>query len=213
MSWQGTTAHSSQGYKYRDTIIIISSEIVYGHHQAGLACIAKTREEALKSLEDLMQKFDVKAKSSICRYKRFFELQHFSSWQSSEEYRNMALVRLKEISKGYSTGDFEAVFPYLDNACIFSSQWVLESLNGKERIIDYLRGEGETLRNHHACPKVVLAEEKGFGRFCLFMTQGKENDGALLFIELNKKYLITQISLCVSGFYDFQRYENDEKGD
>ena len=51
---------------------------------------------------------------------------------------------LEIISDGYEKGDFEPLFPYLAEDCVFESQWVLAPNTGYEAVVSYLTYKGET---------------------------------------------------------------------
>ena len=62
------------------------------------------------------------------------------------------------LKKGYETGDFSDVEQYLTDDSIFESQWVIEPLVGRKKIMKYLTGKGRTLVRENALAKAEFPQ-------------------------------------------------------
>ncbi|MDO4494103.1 MAG: hypothetical protein Q4C53_09490 [Clostridia bacterium] len=67
------------------------------------------------------------------------------------------------IAKGYETGDFGSLFPYLAKDCVFESQWVRQPNNGCDEVVAYLEGKGRTLRRNRCFAKAFIVKLRGNG--------------------------------------------------
>ena len=143
--------------------------------------------------------------------------------------------RLKTLCKCYSFGQFEALFPYLSDSCVFESQWVLSAMTEKGTIMDYLTGKGETLRRANCCPKCMIVELIGNlnmiknadvhinggkpqraslglwypeGKLAMLMRQetNGQNVSVLVDIQLDENDLISRIDLCMPELFRFRRF-------
>lgn len=155
-------------------------------------------------------------------------------WTDSRK-NDVLFERLKVLCNGYSTGKFDALFPYLSDDCVFESQWVLTPNVGKDAIIDYLTGKGETLRRTNSLPECTVVEfvgsfnpiknanihlnggEPQVGNLGLWYTDGKlamlmcqqldeEMISIIVDIKLNENNLISRIDLCMPELFRFKHY-------
>lgn len=62
------------------------------------------------------------------------------------------------MKKGYETGDFDSLFPFLAQDCVMESQWVLTPNIGYEVIKEYYTGKGETLAKNQSFPECTIVE-------------------------------------------------------
>ena len=113
----------------------------------------------------------------------------------------MQLKNHKIFAEAYSTLDVEPLIGALADDCVFESQMVLEPLEGKEAIENYLRGKFETLRNANApvscsLARVVSGSVLGaVGSPCVVMRQ-EEQEGVALLKQSNDGK-INRIDLCI----------------
>lgn len=131
--------------------------------------------------------------------------------------RNNVLKRYLEIlCKCYSTGRFDGIFPFMSEDCIFDSQWVFDALNGKNKVIRYLNGKGETLRKHKCCPTCMVVRFTTYpaGKFAMLMIQttGDEINRAIVDLQLDENDLISRIDLCIPQLYKFENVEGPFTG-
>ena len=65
---------------------------------------------------------------------------------------------LKEMGRGYETGDFSGLYPYLRKGCVMTSCWVLSCLLGPGAIVNYYNGKGEELRRRDCLARTTVVE-------------------------------------------------------
>ena len=143
--------------------------------------------------------------------------------------------RLKLLCKGYSTGKFDDLFPYLSDDCVFESQWVFIPNTGKEEVIDYLVAKGETLRRNGSFAECTIVEFVGSfnpiknanihlnggepqignlglwydeGKLAVLMRQQLEDELVSIIVEmdLDENDLISRIDLCMPELFRFKHY-------
>ena len=141
---------------------------------------------------------------------------------------------LEIISDGYEKGDFEPLFPYLAEDCVFESQWVLTPNTGYEAVVSYLTSKGKTLKESGSFPSCYIQELVGnintvkdidinvngekqhgsvglhypSGELCLLMRQDiddKTND-VILRIKLNDNEKISRIDLCMPELFKYRDF-------
>ena len=142
---------------------------------------------------------------------------------------------LSALRKGYSTGDFEGLFPYLAQDCVLESQWVLTPLCGYEEVVTYFSGKGKSIARDKCFPSCYIVELIGdcnpsgpaavsmkgvvphnpsfdemnaAGKLCLLMEQtiDGETNGLLVDIQLNEEENVKRIDLCVPELFRFQGF-------
>ena len=141
---------------------------------------------------------------------------------------------LEAFEKGYSSGDFSEVFPYLAEDCVMESQWVLTPNEGYQAVVDYLTGKGETLKRTGSFPSCSIVElvggmnpikdvdfhvngEKKHGSFgllynsgelCLLMEQNIDDktNGVMLCIKLTDDYKIARVDLCNPELFQYRDF-------
>ena len=141
---------------------------------------------------------------------------------------------LEAFEKGYCSGDFSSVFPYLAEDCVMESQWVLKPNEGYQSVVDYLTGKGETLTRTGSFPSCSIVElvggmnlikdadfhvngEKTHGSFgllynsgelCLLMEQiiDDKTNGVMLRIKLTDDYKIARVDLCDPGLFQYRDF-------
>jgi len=99
-------------------------------------------------------------------------------------------------------------FENLSDDCTYSSQYVFESLNGREKIIEYLSGKIDTIKKSGHRVKAKLATLKHGaslnpppGTPCVAMYQGDSEDiSAIVFFEV-KNGKIFKYDLCMPELY------------
>ncbi len=207
LKWQGTTAISVEIAEYKEALLVLTTEIVYGNHQTGLACIAPKDKWAETILDHCLMKHRITPASSRRRSERFFAFKRESKRKSSEEYQNALISCLRLVSDGYTTGNFTPLYSALSESCVFNSFWVLDSLNGKEQIVNYLSGKGEAIKRARSFPQCILAEVVNMGTYGLYMHQGADTEGVLVLLELDECNLIRQIDLTSPAIYSLRRME------
>lgn len=86
------------------------------------------------------------------------------------------LVAATTFARAWNRLDPEAFLGLLAPGAHYTSQWVLDELDSREAIVDYLRGKMKTVRNfrinnpgHRARAELTTC---GNGRPCVAMTQG-----------------------------------------
>ena len=141
---------------------------------------------------------------------------------------------LEAFEKGYCSGDFSSVFPYLAEDCVMESQWVLTPNEGYQAVVDYLTGKGETLKRTGSFPSCSIVElvggmnlikdadfhvngEKTHGSFgllynsgelCLLMEQtiDDKTNGVMLGIKLTEDNKIARVDLCAPELFQYRDF-------
>ena len=141
---------------------------------------------------------------------------------------------LEAFEKGYCSGDFSTVFPYLAENCVMESQWVLTPNEGYQAVVDYLTGKGETLKRTGSFPSCSIVElvggmnlikdadfhvngEKTHGSFgllynsgelCLLMEQtiDDKTNGVMLRIKLTEDNKIARVDLCAPELFQYRDF-------
>ena len=141
---------------------------------------------------------------------------------------------LETFEKGYCSGDFSEVFPYLAEDCVMESQWVLAPNEGYQAVVDYLTGKGETLKRTGFFPSCSIVElvggmnlikdadfhvngEKTHGSFGLLYNSGElsllmeqtiddKTNGVMLRIKLTDDYKIARVDLCDPGLFQYRDF-------
>ena len=139
---------------------------------------------------------------------------------------------LSVLSKCYSTGFFEELFPRISENVIMESQWVMIPNEGKDAVVKYFSGKGKTLRSHNCCPECRLVklvgnlnlidnaemningEEKvgsfgllyDNGKYALLMSQTLNNttNRVIVDLTLDEQGLISRIDLCMPELFRFE---------
>ena len=150
--------------------------------------------------------------------------------------KNLLLKYLQIVGSCYATGDFEPLFPYLSDDCVWESQWRLTPETGKETVINYFTKKGETLRKTGSFPKwmvvefvdnmnPVRAQLKGKnidssrptrvalfyeeGKLALFMAQDLDDvtNASIVDLTIDDNNLIKRIDICMPELFKFVKYE------
>ena len=152
--------------------------------------------------------------------------------------RELALKYLTLIGSCYATGDFEPLFPYLTNDCVWESQWRLTPETGKEEVMKYFRKKGEILQETKSFPKWMIVQfidnmnpvhgasvkvgkedrkTASFGllytpgELALFMSQDLDDySTAMIGMITVKDDLISRIDLCMPELFKFEKYEFED---
>lgn len=143
--------------------------------------------------------------------------------------------RLKVLCKGYSTGIFDLLFPFLSDDCVFESQWVLTPNVGRETVVDYFTKKGATLRRNGTCPECTIVELVGnlnmvkhadihlnggaaqrdsvglwypSGKLAMLMQQQLDDEciSVLVDLQLDENDFISRIALCMPELFRFKHY-------
>lgn len=151
------------------------------------------------------------------------------------EKNNLLFKILCVVEKSYASGDFEELFHYLAEDCIFESQWVLEPNVGYDATVKYLRGKGETLKRTQDFPHGDIVELVGNmnpikkakvsvngevptnasvglfyepGKLCLLLEQELETEivSLLIDVQLNDEDKIARIDLCMPELFKYRDF-------
>ena len=107
-------------------------------------------------------------------------------------------------AKAWNRLDCSEFIKLLDENAHYASQWVLEEMESKAAISDYLATKMETVKNSDSKVCAELGHTRA-GRDCVFMTQGKKGEAqavVLFEIENNK---ITRYDLCIPELQNVER--------
>lgn len=132
-----------------------------------------------------------------------------------------------KIIKAYEQANFTELYKIFSDDIIWSSQWVISDIKGKEEVINYYDNKARLLKESNSKIKGVIVKTIEQDLFknnskqpqmtlltpaektCVLIGQkydDKENNMILIF-ELNDKLQITNISISDPSFYSFKIYE------
>lgn len=115
---------------------------------------------------------------------------------------------LIELGNAYKTGEFNTIFKYLDDNCVWESQWVLEARNGIEEVKKYYIEKGKLLKEHNSKCEYSVVELHHFGYSLALVISQKVNDkvnNVLLEIKFSDEYKILRIDVCNPEFYSYKK--------
>ena len=153
--------------------------------------------------------------------------------------KDLALDYLTLIGNCYATGDFEPLFPYLSDDCVWESQWRLDPENGKQEVIEYFRRKGKAVKRTGTFPKWMIVQLVGSinyihgayikagekpwetasvgliytpGELALFMSQDLADYSTAMIARITMKdNLISRIDICMPELFKFEKWNtNDE---
>ena len=104
---------------------------------------------------------------------------------------------VNEVAKAYNNLDYTLIDNIADDNISYESQNVLNAIEGKEQVINYLKGKFEVVRNSD---NLVYAElgylAPNESEPCIILSQGnKEDQGALILVKTNHNKVI-RIDIC-----------------
>ena len=139
------------------------------------------------------------------------------------------------LEKGYRTGDFGELFPFLAQDCVMESQWVLTPNIGYDAVVSYFTGKGKTLAKNDCFPDcsivelvgncnpmenatvIVNGKETGMssaglmytpGKLCMLMEQtiNDETNGVIVDVMLDEAGMIKRIDLCMPEMFKYRYF-------
>ena len=143
---------------------------------------------------------------------------------------------LSALEKGYTTGNFGELFPYLAKDVVLQSQWVLTPNTGYDDVVDYFIGKGETLAKHDCFPDCSIVELVGNcnpiknvavisshdeearassvglmytpGKLAMLMEQtiNNETNGVLVDVRIDEDGMVKQIDLCMPELFKYRDF-------
>ena len=140
------------------------------------------------------------------------------------------------LAKGYETGDFSELFPFLAKDCVLESQWVLTPNTGYDAVVSYLTGKGKTLVKYECLadcsivelvdncrpvkmPRVIVngeAPKQAYvglmytpGTLCLLMKQtlDGETNSVLVDVSIDDEGMVKRIDLCMPELFRFRPFD------
>lgn len=66
---------------------------------------------------------------------------------------------LETLKRGYETGDFSMLFPYLADSCEFDTMWRRLPIVGKDAVITYFSVKGNSIKKAKAFPECQYVAE------------------------------------------------------
>ena len=139
------------------------------------------------------------------------------------------------LQKGYESGDFSQLFPFLAHDCVLESQWVLEPNTGYDAVVSYFTGKGKTLAKHECFPTCKIVELLGDcnpinstavsingleakpasfghmytpGKLCLLMEQtlNGETNGIIVDVQIDSEGMVKRIDLCMPELFRYRDF-------
>ena len=145
--------------------------------------------------------------------------------------RDTHLHALKIVGQAYVSAHFDKIFPLLAEDCVWSSQWRLDSEDGRDQVIRYFKAKEEAFIGfEHTCrfaivelvgdmnlnPSIDSNGKRAYvglfypeGKLCIYMEQDLDGqiNGTIIDLTLNEDGLITRIDLCMPELFRFKKYE------
>ena len=113
-------------------------------------------------------------------------------------------------AKSWNQLDFTDWFDNLSDDCVYSSQYVLESLEGKDRIVEYLSGKLDAVKasDSHVIAKFATLMQGASlnpppGSPCVAMYQGDTEAIAIVLFEVSNGK-VAKYDLCMPELYKVQ---------
>ena len=147
---------------------------------------------------------------------------------------------LKVLSRCYSTGYFDELFPLLSEDAVMESQWVLQPNTGKAAVMDYYTNKGRAFRNSNSCPNCSIIRLIGSmntmknvrinvngtetfgslgllyddGKYAMYMSQTVNDvtNGVVVDLSLDDNDMISRIDLCMPQLFNFEVVTDDDEG-
>lgn len=103
----------------------------------------------------------------------------------------------------YNNNEFEPLRNLLSNDCIYTSQWVLDEMVGKNKITDYLISKSIRINecNIKVVAKKALIAYPYDGQECAVMFQGDLDNPSSLILIKESDNLINQIDICMPELF------------
>ena len=119
---------------------------------------------------------------------------------------------LKELANGYVTGNFDNVFQYLDDNCVWETQWSIEPRTGKTAVIEYYTKKGQLIKGSGSKCEYEIVNLITFDKLGVVVTQKQENKTIkiMLDVRFNDKNQILRIDVCEPTFFEYTRYNVNE---
>lgn len=133
-------------------------------------------------------------------------------------YKYLCIIR-----DGYRAGNFESLFPLLDENIVMHSAWVLAPNEGKDNVVSYYRVKSPALRDNDTpidfhivevvrdcSPRTAPSPRTSLwypdGKLALYMAQYFPNEVADLILDLalTPEGKIGRIDLCIPGLFSVQ---------
>lgn len=112
----------------------------------------------------------------------------------------------------YSKGEFDAIFEYMDEECVWESQWVIEAKTGIENVKEYYQQKSKSLKgNNSKCSYKIV--EIHTGKLAVLITQKLENEtkDTMLEVKFSDDFKILRIDVCNPAFYSYRDFRVFEK--
>ncbi len=142
---------------------------------------------------------------------------------------------LAALKKGYRTGEFGDLFPFLAEDCVMESQWVMTPNTGYDAVVSYFTHKGKSIADSNSFPECSVVELIGninpvrnakvrlngeapkpasiglfydAGKLCLYMEQtlNGETNGVLADVTLNKEGMVKRIDICMPELFNFRAF-------
>lgn len=115
------------------------------------------------------------------------------------------------LGNGYCTGNFNEIFEYLDDNCVWESQWVIEAKSGIDAVKEYYITKGKLLKEHNSKCSFKIVEtntlRNSLGLVVVQEVDGKKNE-VYLEVKISEKYKILRIDVCNPAFFNYREYNS-----
>lgn len=111
---------------------------------------------------------------------------------------------LEALKRGYETGDFSILFPYLSDDCVFDTSWRRFTIVGKDAVSKYFFAKGNSIAMTKAFPECQYVSETDEtesktrkAKYALRLTQtlGKSANTAYANVTVDNNGLVNRILL------------------
>ena len=110
-------------------------------------------------------------------------------------------------ARAWNTLDTTVILELLDEDARYTSQWVLEELEGKDAISEYLIQKMNAVKDAgvNVYAELGITRSESSDRDCVLMSQGKKDEvQAVVFFEINNNK-IQRYDLCMSELLNAKR--------
>ena len=110
---------------------------------------------------------------------------------------------LNIVANAYETGNFDNMFSYLSEDCVWESQWVIKSRVGKNNLKEYYNKKGKMIKENKSFCKCEIFECSNISGLGLLVEQNVNNETMqfVITIKINNDEKISRIDISHSDFY------------
>ena len=110
---------------------------------------------------------------------------------------------LNIIADAYETGNFDNMFSYLSEDCVWESQWVIKPKVGINNLKEYYYKKGKMIKESHSFCKCEIFKCSNMSGLNILVEQEVNNETiqSVITIKINNEEKISRIDISHSEFY------------